>query len=158
MLFRSPHPERRLSCFLGLSWSLHSSKLALLRNQKRHFPGKNKFPTRKCVQMVKISQKKQVTNCPKTGNHLDTSAKKPSCIPRLRKTAMGKFRSRTSIPVNRPEKTPLPYWSQKNSAMRHHGNGSRPYRPHLAEESIPSRFSIRFTDNSAHRRNSLSAS
>ena len=32
------------------------------------------------------------------------------------------------------------------------------YRPHLAEESIPSRFSIRFTDNSAHRRNSLSAS
>ncbi|PND14169.1 hypothetical protein CXT96_07340 [Akkermansia muciniphila] len=58
--------------------------------------------------MVKISQKKQVTNCPGTGNHLDTSAEKPSCIPRFRKTAMGKFRSRTSItvtiPVNRPEK------------------------------------------------------
>lgn len=54
--------------------------------------------------MVQISQKKQVTNCPGTGNHLDTSAEMPSCISRHRKTAMGKFRSRTSIPVNRPGK------------------------------------------------------
>ena len=71
--------------------------------------------------MMKISQKKQVTNCPGTGNHLDTSAEKPSCIPRFRKTAMGKFRSRTSItvtiPVNRPGKK-LPFRIEARKTAR----------------------------------------
>lgn len=35
--------------------------------------------------------------------------KSPHASPGSEKTAMGKFQSRTSIPVNRPEKTPLPY-------------------------------------------------
>ena len=41
--------------------------------------------------MVKISQKKQVTNCPKTGNHLDTSAKKALMHPPAPKNSHGKI-------------------------------------------------------------------